>query len=240
MKQLVGVTAVITMLILAVPVFAVIPLTEADATDPNTVILDMVEQVNESMVFYYLDSLMSFGPRYTGSENCSAAAQWILDEFMTMGLDTQLDTWSYAGFSSQNVVATLNGSENAEIILSAHYDCTPGSLGADDDGSGIAAMMAAAELMSQHTFNHTVRFIAFSGEEVGTYGSFSYARKAYERGDTIRAVVNLDMVGYADTARGGSMVRMFSTERTEWLADFSRAVAAWYPSLDMSVDVVPN
>ncbi|MGC9307471.1 MAG: M20/M25/M40 family metallo-hydrolase, partial [Thermoplasmatota archaeon] len=196
--------------------------------------------VNESMVFYYLDSLMSFGPRYTGSENCSAAAQWIHDEFTAMGLDTHFDTWSYAGFSSQNVVATLNGSDNAEIILSAHYDCTPGSLGADDDGSGIAAMMTAAELMSQHTFNHTVRFIAFSGEEVGTYGSFSYARQAYERGDTIRAVVNLDMVGYADTARGGSMVRMFSTERTEWLADFSRDVATWYPSLDMSVDVVPN
>ena len=240
MNHRASVVTAICMLILAVPASSVTSLAEADAIDSNPVILDMVERVNESMVLYYLDSLMSFGPRYTGSENCSAAAQWIHNEFTAMGLDTHFDTWSYAGFSSQNVVATLKGSDNAEIILSAHYDCTPGSLGADDDGSGIATMMTAAELMSQHTFNHTVRFIAFSGEEVGTYGSFSYARQAYERGDTIRAVVNLDMVGYADTARGGSMVRMFSTERTEWLADFSRDVTARYPSLDMSVDVVPN
>lgn len=233
--------AVVCVLMLVVPASAVTTPAATANTDGSPVIHDMLQQVNESMVFHYLDTLMSFGPRYTGSENCSAAAHWIHDEFTAMGLHTRYDEWSYAGFTSQNVVATLNGSEDGGmIILSAHYDCTPGSLGADDDGSGIAAMMAAARLMSQHSFDHTVRFIAFSGEKVGTYGSFCYAREAYRRGDHIRAVVNLDMVGYANSSRGGSMVRMFSTERTQWLADMSRDVAARYPSVGMSVDVVPN
>lgn len=242
MNEHVAITAAITILILAVPVSTAITPLQAAHNSGAPVILDMLEQVNESMVFYYLDELMTFGSRYTGSENCSAAAQWIHDQFVDMGLHTRLHKWQYAGFSSQNVVGTLNGSSDsdAEIIMSAHYDCTPGSLGANDDGSGIAAMMATAELMSQRSFHNTVRFIAFSGEEVGTYGSFTYARQAYQRGDNIRAVVNLDMVGYAHTARGGSMVRMFSTERTECLADFSQDVAERYPSLNMSVEVVPN
>jgi len=239
MDMRISATAVICTLILAVPASAVMtPSETADARSSD--IHGMLARVNETMVFHYLDELMSFGPRYTGTENCTAAAQWIHTEFTAMGLETRFHAWNYGGFSSQNVVATLNGSSDAEIIMSAHYDCTPGSLGADDDGSGIAAMMAAAELMSQHTFHHTIRFIAFSGEEVGTYGSFTYARQAYQRGDHIRAVVNLDMVGYANTSIGGDMVRMFSTERTEWLADFSSSVAARYPSLEMSVDVVPN
>ncbi|MGC9307235.1 MAG: hypothetical protein ACP5FL_00495, partial [Thermoplasmatota archaeon] len=62
MNHRASVVTAICMLILAVPASAVTSLAEADATDPNPVILDMVEQVNESMVFYYLDSLMSFGP----------------------------------------------------------------------------------------------------------------------------------------------------------------------------------
>jgi len=65
--------------------------------------------------------------------------------------------------------------------MSARYDCTSGSLGADDDGSGVAAVLASASIMSHYAFNHTIRFIAFSGEEVGTYGSFTYAKEAYER-----------------------------------------------------------
>ena len=110
MNHRASVVTAICMLILAVPASSVTSLAEADAIDSNPVILDMVERVNESMVLYYLDSLMSFGPRYTGSENCSAAAQWIHNEFTAMGLDTHFDTWSYAGFSSQNVVATLKSS----------------------------------------------------------------------------------------------------------------------------------
>ncbi len=240
MNHGVCITVAVCLLMLAVPASAVTAPEATASAGGSSVVHEMLERVNGSMVFHYLDTLMSFGPRYTGSENCTAAAEWIHDEFTAMGLYTRYDEWSYAGFSSQNVVATLNGSSDTEIILSAHYDCTRGSLGADDDGSGIAAMMAAAELMSQHTFTHTVRFIAFSGEEVGTYGSFCYAREAYRRGDHIRAVVNLDMVGYANSSSGGSMVRMFSTERTQWLADVSRRVAGRYPSVDMSVDVVPN
>ena len=211
--------------------------------EPNDNIVEMISQVNESLVFHYHNALMSFGSRYTGSENCSNAADYIYNEFRKMGMWVQFDEWDYDGFHSRNVVATLNGTSDGDeiVIMSAHYDCTLGSLGADDDGSGIAAVLASAEIMSRYAFNHTIRFIAFSGEEVGTYGSFTYAKEAYERGDNIVAVINADMVGYADTAKGGQIMRVFETERTKWISSFSINVSKKYISLiNLSIQPVPN
>ena len=207
-------------------------------------IIEMIDQVDESLVFYYHDKLMSFGARYTRSINCTLAGQYIYEEFEKMGLPVEFHEWKFDGFHSRNVVATLNGADptsNAIFITSAHYDCTPGSLGANDDGSGVAAVLAAAKIMSQYSFNHTIRFIAFSGEEVGTYGSFTYARDAYKRGDNIIAVINPDMIGYADTTEGGRIIRFFHPERSAWIVDFATTVSEKYMDLiDLSVEPIPN
>lgn len=207
-------------------------------------IVEMINQVDESLVFYYFDKLMEFGPRYTGSPNCTRAGDYIYEEFEKMGLEVEFHNWTYTKFKSRNVVATLKGSDStsdAIIIISAHYDCTPGSLGADDDGSGVAVVLASAKVMSNYSFNHTVRFIAFSGEEVGTYGSFTYARDSYNKGDNIYAVLNADMVGYADSTKGGKMIRFFQTDRSAWIPEFAQNIAEKYMDLvDMNVEAVPN
>ena len=110
----------------------------------ETNIVEMIQQIDESLVFYYHDNLMKFGARYTGTINCTLAGQYLYNEFEEMGLDVAFHEWQYDGVNSRNVVGTLPGSDpisNAIFIMSAHYDCTPGSLGADDDGSGVAAVM---------------------------------------------------------------------------------------------------
>ncbi len=207
-------------------------------------IVEMIQQINESMVFDYMQSLLSFGPRYTGSENCSQAADWIFDTFDDMGLDTMFHHWDYAGFSSQNVVATLPGTNpvsKAQIILSAHYDCTPGSLGANDDASGVAAAIAAASVMKDYSFDHTIKFIAFSGEEVGTYGSFCYARDAYRNNDNIYAVLNMDMIGYADSVDGGNLLRFHCPSRSWWIGEDAQRYADIYAQYtNISVETRPN
>lgn len=207
-------------------------------------IVEMIQQVDEDLVFYHLDNLMSYGPRYTGTDNCTRAGQYIYDEFERMGLEVEFHDWSYDGFQSQNVVGTLKGvnsSGDAEFIMCAHYDCTPGSLGADDDGSGVAAVLAAAEVMSNYSFNHTIRFITFSGEEVGTYGSFTYARDAYANGDNIAGVLNVDMIGYADTTEGGRIIRILHEDRSVWMVDFAKTVCEKYSSvIDMTIEDLPN
>lgn len=206
--------------------------------------LDMIQQVDEDLVSYYLTSLLSYSPRYTGTLKCELAGDYIFNEFEKMGLFVEFHDWSFDGYSSRNVIATLNGtdpSSDAVFIIGAHYDTTEGSQGADDDGSGVAGVMAIASVCSNYSFNHTIRFICYSGEEVGTYGSFSYARDAYARGDNIVAVLNLDMIGVANSVYGGKIIRFSHEKRSTWIAEFASQISEKYIDiLDMTVEDLPN
>lgn len=210
----------------------------------NTNILEMINQINESLMHVYHQGIVKFGPRYTGSLNCSLAATYIYEAFQKMGLDVEFQEWSYGRFTSKNVVATQYGTDpesTAIFIVSGHYDTVEGSPGADDDCSGAAAVLAIAHVLSQYHFNHTIRFITFSGEEVGTYGSYTYARNAYERGDNIVAVLNMDMIGYADSTEGGRILRFFPPQRSHWIAEYATTVSEKYLDvIDMTIETLPS
>jgi Zn-dependent M28 family amino/carboxypeptidase len=70
--------------------------------------------------------------------------------------------------------------------------------GANDNASGVAAVIEAARILSQKPWNHTIKFIAFACEEYSLFGTGSdhYVRKAQEEGELIAGVINLDMIGY--------------------------------------------
>ena len=179
------------------------------------------------MVYYY-ENLLNFGVRYTGTDNCSKAGDWIFNEFSKMNLSVAYNYWETNGYSSRNIVATIPGadmSSTAEFILCAHYDTVEHSPGANDDGSGIVSILSIAEILSSYSFNHTIRFIAFSGEEVGTYGSYNYAKEAYKRKDNIIAVLNLDIIGFAETTHGGNILRYFHEKPSTWIAQFAQNIA---------------
>jgi len=207
-------------------------------------IIEMINTINESRVLYFYQNLLSFGVRYTGTPNCTIAGEWIYSEFENMGLTVEFHEWSFETFHSKNVVATLPGtdlSSNAIFILCAHYDTVINSPGANDDGSGVVAVLCIAEILSKYSFNHTIKFITFSGEEVGTYGSFIYARNAYTKKDNIVAVLNLDIIGYAETSEGGKLLRFFHEEPSTWIAEFAQTISSKYREIvDLSVENLPN
>jgi hypothetical protein len=213
------------------------------SSDDGTII-EMINQIDESLLSTYHSGLLNFAPRYTGSITCNLAAEFIYSEFQQMGLETEFHEWRYGGYHSKNVVATLQGSDEesiGEYILCGHYDTVRTSPGADDDGSGTAAVLAIASVLCNYEFNHTIRFIAFSGEEVGTYGSFTYARDAAFRGDNIIAVLNMDMIGYANTAEGGRVLRFFPPKRSTWIAEEATVIAEKYNDLiDMKIVTLPS
>jgi hypothetical protein len=210
----------------------------------NNFIIELIEQINETRVLYFYENLMSFGVRYTGTENCSRAGDWIYEEFDKMDLDVEFHPWEQKKFEDRNVIAThpgIDSSSNAIFIICAHYDTVKKSPGANDDGSGVVATLAIAEILSKYSFNHTIQFIAFSGEEVGTYGSFNYAREAYNRGDNIVAVLNLDIIGYAETTQGGRILRYFHEEPSTWIGEFAQEISTKYLDIiDMTVENIPN
>ena len=72
-----------------------------------------------------------------------------------MGLDVEFHEWRYGGFHSKDVVATLYGTDlnsTAEYILCGHFDTVAGAPGADDDGSGTAAVLAIASVLQSVSF----------------------------------------------------------------------------------------
>jgi len=212
------------------------------AHDPNIDIIDMISQVNEDMLYDYLKNLTDFGPRFTGTENCTLAAQYIYNEFESYGLEVRYDDWTYSGYSGNNIEGTkigTNETSDAIYLICAHYDSVSNSPGADDDGSGTAAVLAAAYLLSQYEFNHTIRFVAFDGEEQGLLGSHEYAEEASNNGDNIVAVLNGDMIGYAEDSEQASYIKIYEDSASEWITDATQEISQLYFDY-LGLTIVPS
>ncbi|MEM0493061.1 MAG: M28 family peptidase [Candidatus Thermoplasmatota archaeon] len=91
--------------------------------------------------------------------------------------------------------------------------------GADDNGAGVAALLTIAKIVSQYSFNHTIVFVAFSGEEQGLLGSHAYAKEAYLENKNIIVELNADMIGHAETLEGGHSIRTPATIDAKWITD---------------------
>jgi hypothetical protein len=141
---------------------------------------------------YHLQNRYSLGP------DILVAAQWIREEFDSFGLQATLHTYDSA--YGPNVIGELRGLTRPDeiYIYCGHYDTYHAAdqshaPGCDDNGSGTAAVLMAARILSQYTFEGTVRFIAFSGEEQWMVGSQAYAAAAAAAGENLVAAINLDM-----------------------------------------------
>jgi Zn-dependent M28 family amino/carboxypeptidase len=130
-----------------------------------------------------------------------------------------------------NVMATLKGTDPTDdrvLIISGHLDSrvsdvmdvTSDAPGANDDGSGVAAMMELAKIMSKRSFPCTVIFMAVTGEEQGLYGARHLAELAKKENWNIVAMLNNDMIGNSLSSgtnlRDNTKVRVFS-EATPYL-----------------------
>ena len=124
-----------------------------------------------------------------------------------------------------NVVARLQGTDPADnriFIISGHLDNMRSSVmdrtgdapGANDDGSGVAALMECARIMSRRNFPATILFVAFSGEEQGLLGAHFMAEKARRENWNIEAVLNNDIMGSNNSSEtnitDNTKVRVFS------------------------------
>lgn len=132
------------------------------------------------------------------------AEAWLQQEFSRMGYAPTVQAFSGNG---ANVLAEKPGLVHPErkVIICAHYDAMPGGTtapGADDDGSGVCAVLEAARVMAGQEFENTVVFALWDKEEQGMLGSAYYASAAAGNDEQITAVVNMDAIGYDGNGDG--------------------------------------
>jgi len=189
---------------------------------PDPMVATIIAQVQSATVSDYIAQLSgvkaasvggssyTIATRHTNSGTPIAkATQFVYERLAALGLTVSYHDWSAGGYSNRNVIGERTGTVSpSEIVLvTAHLDDMPsGSTapGADDNASGSAGVWIAADILSRYSFKRTLRFIFFTGEEQGLYGSSRYAAAAAGRGDNIVGVVNLDMVAW-DSLNGPTL-----------------------------------
>lgn len=231
--------------------------------DPE--IQSLLDAVSQQQLVAYVQTLESFGTRSTFSVmdrsdfGVGAARLWVYNEFLRVGngrLQVEFDSFplDLGGLvtDQQNVVATLrgNGSVPGAVLVTAHYDSrtlnpndgVSRAPGADDNASGVAAMLEMARVLSSQTWNQDVIFIAFAAEEQGRHGSRHYITNRLPDSAGVDGVLNMDIVG----GRPGipQSVRVFSpgpdTSLPRQLARYLDFVGGLYlPTFDViTVDAV--
>ena len=165
----------------------------------------------------------NMGAREPGSAAETQAAQYITSVFSAIGYapETRPFTADSGGKSitSANVVAIKKGISAQEIIVGAHYDSTGSGPGADDNASGVAAMLEVAKLVASASTPYTIRFIAFGAAEAGLLGSYAYLNQMDQSEfENIIAMIDLDSLVAGNTAyvlsdeNSQSVVRDWSVE----------------------------
>ncbi|WP_057938188.1 M28 family metallopeptidase [Algoriphagus resistens] len=195
--------------------------------DPE--IAGMIAEISSDSLEHHVRTLASFNSRHTlntNEENGMPAAQrYVLSKFNHFAkqaggrMTAEIDKFTIpadnrritADSPGANVMATLKGTDPADdriFIISAHMDSrnkdvmdAEGSApGANDDGSGTAAVIELARIMASHEFSATILFVAFTGEEQGLKGATYLADKAKTEGWNIAAVLNNDIVGNSSSS----------------------------------------
>jgi len=163
----------------------------------------------------YLQSVVTFlagqiGHRsYEDPQRLDQAADHIAGRFAAAGYAVARQPFSFRGAVYHNIIAELKGSTapGQVLVVGAHYDTVRTTPGADDNASGVAGMLALAELLARSKPASTVRFVAFALEEPPAYrtrhmGSYHYARSLKEKGEDVRGMICLEMIGFFSDDRG--------------------------------------
>jgi hypothetical protein len=162
----------------------------------------------------------------------NAAADFIEKSFLRAGLQPQRDSYEVHGLASHNIETEIRGASPEIVLVGAHYDSVFGAPGANDNGTGVAALLALARRFAGKPTNYTLRFIAFVNEEPPFFqtpqmGSFVYAARCKARGDRIAAMISLETIGYFSDA---------PRSQTYPVA----ALGAFYPKVGNFIGIVGN
>ena len=145
----------------------------------------------------------------THYQGLQAAAEFIEESLQRQGYQVVRQPYEVQGKTVFNVEGRIPGTHRGDevVVVGAHYDSIEGTVGANDNASGTAGLLALACLLAGQTFERELRFVAFVNEEPPFFqtpamGSMVYASQSRRNGEKIVAMVALDGIGYySDTKK---------------------------------------
>jgi hypothetical protein len=157
-----------------------------------------------------------------------AAADYIVGQWRGFGYRVRRQEYQVKSVRCANLEVERPGREptGGTLLIGAHYDSVRGCPAANDNGSGVAALLELARRFAEVEPACTVRFVAFANEEPPFFmtrqqGSIVYARAARQRGDDIRLMASLETMGYFSDATGSQryppLFRHFYPDRGNFL-----------------------
>ena len=175
--------------------------------------LQIPDQITGDIAYDHVYFLAEkLGARVTGTDPELDARDYIMNKFLDMGYDVEIQPFTFERrgeeYESANIIATKEGKIDQSVIVGAHYDSVEErgcdeigevSNGAGDNASGVGVMLEVAEVLANYKTHGTIKFIAFGAEEMGLRGSRYYAEQMSEKeiADTV-TMIDLDSVGAGD------------------------------------------
>ena len=165
----------------------------AACSDPASSPVDQVDRAA-----YQADLAMIAQPRSPGTPHWQAVQDLCADRFAELGF--AVERHAYA--TGTNVIGVRAGTRAPaeRVVVSAHYDSVANCAGADDNGTGVAATLEAARVLSRSNHARTLIVACWDEEERGLIGSKAYVARAKASGEQIVLALVFEMIGYRSTA----------------------------------------
>ena len=191
---------------------------------------EVVADVSVPRIYSYARTLHDFGSKYVTQPGNRKAIDYLAATLRSFGYEPELQWFEpRPGVRTANVIATLRGTRNPELIyvVSSHFDSVEEGPGADDNSSGTTALLDAARVLASRPMPATIKFAFFTGEEAGLLGSREFVRRAVASDDRIVGALNNDMIGWTNDHRLDNTIRYSN----EGIRDLQHAAAFLFTDL---------
>lgn len=221
-------------------------------------IAHQIEQIDETQLRRHVTALTEAGPRSVSNQHATRhSVRYIKSQLARYGYQPLEETVGtrqsaqHGEYAFANILAEHPAAVNSTPVLElgAHYDSVEESPGADDNASGVAAVLEIARILSSTQARRRVRFCFFALEEYGRDGSTFHVQALRERNEDIHGAIIFEMIGYAtdrpDTQatparipflfwppRTGNFIAVVGNFRSGGLGNrFEQAVDVYVPAL---------
>ena len=235
-----------------------------DFPDDKFVKNSIIDQVNSTKLKDSIDALSSFNTRHTKSVYIENVSYWLENELQRACSGkvyfhnfTQIDQGS--SYDLKNIICNKDNSaspydnSNHLILIIAHYDSRMRDInqsnarapGADDNASGVAAVLELARILTQVNLKNNIQFVLFPGEEQGQWGSTAFVKHLQANDIKPELVINLDMIGYPSLGLGKVAIEYdqgnkskINDKNSKEVGEFIKEIASKYTNLEGSLSAL--